>query len=293
MPVTFVIGRAGTGKTHRCFEQIVAAMRDDPLGPPIYWIVPRQATFNAERELTCQSGLNGFCRTSVVSFDQFRRDILADRGGSSIPEVTAVGRQLVLGHLLRTLEPQLQFFRASARRIGLAAQLDLAFAELERSGAGAERLDSLISDLDSRSNSDIDTAALLAKLRDFQLLYRAYDKFLGQERFDQHRRAEQVLELLEHCAFLASASFYVDGFSEFTENERRLLVGIGQRASRLEICLLMDPASRTLADPDRLPDELSLFHKTERLPLALLWIQRGGREDRAAGEAVTALSLRQ
>src|SRR5437773_2717739 len=80
----------------------------DPLGPPIYWIVPKQATFQAERELTCASGLDGFCRVRIASFEQLGEDILADCGGGAIPQVTAAGRQMVLGHLLRTHADNLQ-----------------------------------------------------------------------------------------------------------------------------------------------------------------------------------------
>src|SRR5690349_5756773 len=101
MAVTFVIGRAGSGKTYRQFRAIVDAMRADPLGPPIYWLVPKQATFTAERLLTCQSGLGAYCRTRVVSFEEFGRDVFEDCGGSSIPQLTPLGRRMIIGHLLR------------------------------------------------------------------------------------------------------------------------------------------------------------------------------------------------
>src|SRR5947207_2301295 len=98
MAARFVIGRAGSGKTHRCFTAIVDAMRREPLGPPIYWILPKQATFVAERQLTCASGLGGFCRARVCSFDQLGLDVIADCGGSAIPQVTDIGRRMILGH---------------------------------------------------------------------------------------------------------------------------------------------------------------------------------------------------
>src|SRR2546423_11922971 len=111
MPVTFIIGRAGTGKTTRCFQRTVQAMRADPLGPPILWIVPKQATFMAERELTCASGLGAFCRTRVVSFDQLAALVFEQCGGSAVPEVTPLGRQMILGHLLPKLQPKLGYFK--------------------------------------------------------------------------------------------------------------------------------------------------------------------------------------
>ena len=88
MSVRFVIGRAGTGKTRRCFDAIVEALRADPLGPPIYWILPKQATFMAERELTCASGLEGFCRARVISFETLGADVLANCGGDAVPQAS-------------------------------------------------------------------------------------------------------------------------------------------------------------------------------------------------------------
>ena len=108
--------------------------------PPIYWLLPRQATFSAERELTCGSGLPGFCRAHVVSFEQFGREIFDDCGGSCIPQVTPLGRQMVVGHLLRQLHPRLRFFASVARQPGLAGELDATLDELQRSGAAPRTL---------------------------------------------------------------------------------------------------------------------------------------------------------
>lgn len=69
MAVQFIIGRAGSGKSQYCFDRIVEAIRKDPLGPPIYWIVPRQATFIVERQLACSSGLHGYFRVRILDFD--------------------------------------------------------------------------------------------------------------------------------------------------------------------------------------------------------------------------------
>src|SRR5438552_3897700 len=123
MPVRFVIGRAGTGKTRWCFDEIVNTMRAQPLGPPIFWLLPRQATFSAERELTCNSGLAGFCRARVLSFEELGREILKECRDGALPEITPLGRQMLLGHLLRKHQKQLRFFTSVARQPGLAARL--------------------------------------------------------------------------------------------------------------------------------------------------------------------------
>src|SRR5688572_18387936 len=185
-------------------------LRADPLGPAVYWIVPKQATFMAERMLTCAVG--AFCRARVVSFEQLGREVFAFAGGNVIPEVTPLGRQMVIGHLLRQLKPQLKFFASSARQPGLAAELDNAFAEFERSGQTTEQLATLIDDLELAKPVDVDHLSLLAKLRDIRLVYAEYTKYLGQERLDQHQRLTHVLNCLDGCPPLRGATVYVDGF---------------------------------------------------------------------------------
>src|SRR5688572_6181333 len=261
MPVTFVIGRAGTGKSERIFRRIVDEVRARPLGPPIFLLVPKQATFVTERELTCELG--AFCRVRVVSFDLLGRQIAAECGGTAVPEVTDIGRQMILGHLLRRHQPRLGFFAGVARRPGLAAELDATFAEFERSGKTAADLSDWIDHLQHAGAAEAGGPSLTAKLRDLHLLYEAYTNYLGQERLDQHRRLQQVLERLDQCSLLRDAAVYVDGFTDFSDYERKVLAALGRACRSVEVALLIEPGSPTVRDPHHLPDELSLFHRTE------------------------------
>ncbi|HSZ56737.1 MAG TPA: PD-(D/E)XK nuclease family protein [Tepidisphaeraceae bacterium] len=263
MAVQFVFGRARSGKTQRCFRAIVEAMRENPLGPAIYWLLPPQATFDAERELTCASGLGAFSRAQVVSFEEFGREVFEDCGGSSIPEITPLGRQMIIGHLLRKNREQLKFYSRVARQPGLAAELDATFAEFERSGKTLADLDTAIADIAQTNAADLELAPLLDKLRDARLLYNAYSRYLGQDRLDQHRRLMQVESSLSRCSFLKGARIYVDGFLDFTENEKRILVGAAKAGADVEITLLMDPRSPIIDNPHGNPDEMGLFRRTE------------------------------
>src|SRR3954471_7123970 len=188
MAVRFIIGRAGTGKTRHCFDAIVADMRATPIdGPPIYWILPKQATFSAERELTTQSGLEAFTRARVLSFELLGEEVLGACGGAAVPEVSGIGRQMLLGFLLRDRQDDLKFFRGVARQPGLAARLDATFAEFERCGKDADSLAEFLRDLGD-VEEDVEQRLLRDKVSDFHLLFRAYREALGQERVDPHRR---------------------------------------------------------------------------------------------------------
>ncbi len=268
MAVRFIIGRAGTGKTRHCFDAIVADMRARPLdGPPIYWILPKQATFSAERELTTQSGLEAFTRARVLSFELLGEEVLAACGGAAVPEVSGIGRQMLLGFLLRDRQDDLKFFRGVARQPGLAARLDATFAEFERCGKDpaslAELIDQLVPGGAGASDGDIENSLLRDKLGDFHLLFKSYRDALGDERVDPHRRLEQVLTCIGDFPGLREATAYIDGFLEFTDRERRMIVALAKSTANVEITLPIDPRSRTIVDVHHLPEELSLFHRTE------------------------------
>ncbi|HEY7119268.1 MAG TPA: hypothetical protein VH475_21945, partial [Tepidisphaeraceae bacterium] len=264
MSVRMVIGRAGSGKTKRCFDAVVAALRADPLGPPIYWLVPRQATFMTQRMLTCQSGLGGFVRARVLSFDALGEQVLAECGGAAVPEVTPLGRRMILGHLLRRHQGELRFFAQAARHSGLAHKLDATFADFERNGRDAADLAALEADLTTIVERTGEQQALYDKVHDLRLIYDAYTAYLGQDRLDRHRRLEQVLSCISTSRQFQGARVYVDGFAAFTEYERQVLAHLGKVCDVVEVMLLMDPRSTLLDDPHRLPNEFEWFHAVEQ-----------------------------
>ena len=143
MPVRFVLGRAGSGKTEHCFRAIVDAMRDDPFGPPLDLAAAQAGDIRSRTRPHLPKRAGRFCRARVVSFEQFGRDISEDCGGTTIPEITPLGRQMIIGHLLRQNRTRLRFYSKVARQPGLALELDSTFAEFERAGKSCARAGSV------------------------------------------------------------------------------------------------------------------------------------------------------
>ena len=265
MGVQVFIGRAGSGKTFRCFRGIADELRERPLGPPVIWLLPKQATFQAEHQLTCAAGLPGYVRARVLSFEQLQQEVLQECGGAAVPEVTQLGRQMIIGHLLRRHEKELGFFSKVARHASLAAKLEATFTEFEQCGREPVELESVAADVAEHPDTSaaLDGDVLAAKLHDVQLIYRSYTAYIGQERLDPGRRMRQVIECIGASRLLRGATVYVDGFAEFTDFERRVLAKLAAVAARAEIMLLIDPASPVARDAAGAPHEMSLFHQVE------------------------------
>jgi ATP-dependent helicase/nuclease subunit B len=279
MPVQFVIGRAGSGKTAFCIERISQAIRAQPLGPPIYWLLPRQATFIAERELAATTELGGYFRARVLSFEDLGTEILGECGGIALPEVTSLGRRMILGHLLRQLQTELRFFRSVATQPGVAAELDGAFSELERAGHDAT---TIANELDQKPTSP----ALAAKLHDVSLIYSRYAQFLGKDRLDPNHRLSSALAAVAQCRSLKQADIYIDSFHEFTGSERKVIAALAKAAKSVTLTLTLDPESLIIANPHHNPDEMSLFHGCEETYRRLVF---SFSEERVALEPPVAL----
>ena len=262
----FILGRTGTGKTTQIVSQIAALCRADPLGPPIYWLLPKQATFQAERLLTCTLG--GFARVRVVDFGKVGQAVLDGCGDVGVPEVTPAGRRMVIGHLLRANRGRLKYYNTSALRPGLAAELDATFEEFDRAGLDADGLDAVLNGLDSDDDS------LRQKLADVHLLLTAYAAHIGQDRLDPQRRMDLVLDRVAGCPALAEATLFADDFYDFTGYERKLLSAVAAAVARTEIAVLLDPDDPAVSDPAVPPSELSVFHRTTRAYRSLLKAMR-------------------
>jgi ATP-dependent helicase/nuclease subunit B len=258
MAVRIVAGLAGSGKSARCFARIVSAMRAAPLGPPIYWVVPRQATFSAERWLTCGSGLSAFSRCRVVSFEQLANEVIAHAGGGQRAVIGKSGRRMILAHLLRERAEELKLFRSSARTPGLAGEILGFFDEVSRQGQ-----EGALAEFSEEAGED--GSPLGRKLGDLAVLRGAYRAFLGTGRFDKDTRMEFVLRRLGACPTFRGATFYVDGFLDLLDFERRMIVGLAGVAAEMEVTFCM-PSDSPLLEGRRIhefPAGDGVFNRVE------------------------------
>lgn len=235
MDIRFLLGPAGSGKTHRCLAEIREALRRDPDGAPLLLLAPKQSTFQLERQLLGAGvgGISGWTRLQILSFDRLARMVLAEEGPVEL--LDEEGRVMVLRALLRWNQAKLRIFRGSARMMGFARELSGTLREFQRHRIGPERLEGIAADVAQ------DQPTLADKLLDLALLARAYRDWL-----EQHRLLDADL-LPELAANSLRASkegpafggVWLDGFAEMTPQEIELLASVvgASRTTTLAFCL--------------------------------------------------------
>jgi ATP-dependent helicase/nuclease subunit B len=256
MAVTFVLGRAGAGKTRFCLDALTAELTDESGGPPLLLLVPEQATLQMERALARRSPRGGFSRAEVLSFTRLAERVFERAGrppGLLGPRARLLGLRCLAAHRPRLVRG----FGAAARTPGFFGALDRLINELIGGCVEPGML--------RQAAEGLTHAASRRRTLAVAQLYRAYLDWLGDERTDQAQRLAALRERLERAEWLHEARIWVDGFAGFDEQELETLVALGRIAQALTITMLVDPGHALEAPRAHRPAEhaLRFFRRTE------------------------------
>ncbi len=225
------IGPAGSGKTAAVMEEIRARVLAEE--PGAWLIVPEQYSHEAERELCRRCGDTVSRYAEVFSFSGLARRILSEQGGSALPTLDKGGRLLCMSLALSGVGERLRAYRAARRRPEFPALMLSAADELKSAGVSAERLEEAVADCDERLGD---------KLRDAALVLEAYDAVVSNGRADPADRLSLLAALLPGCLSPAR-QIYIDGFIDFTGQEREILHAMLRSGASVTVCLTLDSLS--------------------------------------------------
>lgn len=253
MAVSFILGRAGSGKTHYCVQAIVRALAE-PGGPPLLLLVPEQASLQMERTLAARSPTGGYSRAEVLSFSRLTRRVL-DATDASLSVIDARTRRAALRAVLARIDGGLPAFGPAAARPGFVRELDRIISELLREGITPAAL---------RQAADAAGAARTReRARQLADVLEAYESWLGPQRIDPSAQLAALRNCVERAAWLRGSALWVDGFAGFTGQELATLASLARLTAEMHVTLLLDPDSPTLDHTAGDDNPLALFSRTE------------------------------
>ena len=241
MSVRFILGPAGSGKTHRCLEALRALERRGRAG---ILLVPEQSTHSAERELLADPALPGLRHVQILSFTRLAFRLREEAGVPEPPRIGDAVRTMLLRSVLARLPDETLGPLAPLRtRQGFLEELGRFIGEVKAHGT----LDFL--DAVRRTGA--------GKLRALGAVLEAYDVARRDLGLVDPEAALHGLEPLVtgQAGRLRQTWIFVDGFLSWTRREREVLVALARSGAPTEIALCLEgegrapfvPAQRTLA----------------------------------------------
>ncbi|MBQ1614893.1 MAG: helicase-exonuclease AddAB subunit AddB, partial [Selenomonas sp.] len=232
----FIIGRAGTGKTHACLQAMQQEMTARPLGPALILLLPEHMTYKTERELATmmEKTGQGFFRAYVFGFRRFARQILLETGGD-LPRISDVGRRLLLQKLLlrHQKDKDLTVFARAARQRGFTETLSEAIKEIKSYRLSTDTL---------RQAADMvgtGQERLSGKVRELSTLADEFAAAMAGRKNDAEDLMNLLAEKIPEAQLLQGAEVWIDGFVFFNPQEMNVLAAILAAADKVHITLPM------------------------------------------------------
>ena len=221
-------GRAGTGKTGIVLEEL--RRRVEEKRPGGFLIVPEQYSHAAERELAMRCGDTAGLYAEVLSFTRLAHRVALETGDSARTYVDGGGRLLQLALALEQVGSQLRLYGSARSSPELMAMLLSALTELRQGCSDAGTL---------RAAAEQAQGQLADKLTDLALLREAMDAVEARTGADPASRLEVLSRQIPHSEMLRGAAVYLDGFTDFTAQERQVIRQL-QRVCSVTVCLSCD-----------------------------------------------------
>lgn len=232
-------------------QEIIDALETDPIGEPLFYIVPDQMSFASEYSLAADSGLQGLIRAQVTTFKRLAWRVLQETGGIAKEEISGFGYRMLIRSLLEENKDQFKLFKRAATKRGFTDQIEVLLKEFNRYCLDFETMSNIINDLENVQAPK----TLLDKSSDLVLMLELMEQKLGTSYID----GEGYLMLLAHkikdSSLLETTEIYIDGFTSFTTRELEIIQELMKKVKRITIALPMDSLTDAL-------DEQSLFYQT-------------------------------
>ena len=236
LSLRIISGRAGSGKTTMIHEEIVEDLQNNPLGPPIFIIVPDQMTFSTEYQLTNNYGIEGIMRAQVMTFKRLAWFILQEMGGIARERVDSAGYRMLIRRILDEHKEEFQLFRQAAGKRGFTKEIEKILKEFSQYNINAETIEPLIAELKAKNASE----TLLAKMIDLQIILQQLKERIGTDYVDGEGYFPLLLEHMPQVKSLRETHIYLDGFVSFTGQEFAILKQLLIYAQRVTIVFPFD-----------------------------------------------------
>lgn len=238
-------------------QRVKEEMAQDPLGKPIFYIVPEQMTFQQEYQLLQDETLKGSIRTQVVSFSRLAYRILQETGGITKQFIGSTGTQMVLKKIIEQRKEPFLMFQKAKDKLGFLQEIERLITEFKRHQITPEQLAEQL-------QFTQENVPLHQKLTDLYDIYAELTHYLKSKYIDGEDQLTLLIEKIKDSTLLENATIFIDGFHRFTPLELNIIRELLIHCNTVTITLTLDEANVT--EPI---DELDLFYQTKETFITL------------------------
>ncbi len=222
-----LLGPAGSGKSYRLREAFVEALRAGGAAETLLLVPTASYRDHTRNQVLREGGLRAFADASICTF----RDLLERLAPETAADRLSGARsELLIRRLLSELP--LPYLSAVREFPGFRASLAESLDEARRAGASPEMIE-----------AGLRAGTSSPRHQAFVQLYRAYTAAFEEAGADDRQRLSLALGKIAAGEFRLRA-LLLDGFADFTAEQRQLLEALLARTPAVQVALTLDPQRR-------------------------------------------------
>lgn len=232
MGIRFIFGRAGTGKSKFCLEQIKKKIENNARENKLILIVPEQYTFDTEKKFLDIVTEKGFLRGEVLSFKRMAHRVFEECGGRTDVKISDSGRNMLIYKLLRDKGDELQYFNRMTKEQGFSSVVSNIITEFKKYNISTEIL--------GVKEEEIHDEELKKKMSDLKIIYHDFNEILHKRFIDSDDELTLLAKKLTDCNIYDGSEIWLDEFTTFTPQQLEVIKILAKKAKTVNITLCSD-----------------------------------------------------
>jgi len=233
MSLRFIFGRAGSGKSKFCLENIKKSVLDNKDDKKIIYLVPEQFTFQADKNLVYTLGEKGIHKVQVLSFTRMAQVVLGEVGGITRLHMKSSGRNMLIYKILDEVKDKLKVFSRASKQQGFVDIMSDIISEFKRYNINPEELNIVLTQIN-------DNEVLKDKIQDISLVFQKFEEYLHKNYIDTEDELMLLVEKLKETSVYDGAEIWIDEFSTFTPLQYSVIEQLFLKCRRVNITLTTD-----------------------------------------------------
>ena len=224
MSLRLICGRAGTGKSEFCFNEISEKINNNN---KIYIITPEQYSYTAEKKLLNSIKTEAVFNAEVLTFNRMAYRVSNEVGDVTKKHLSKSGKAMMIYDIILQAKNNLKFLGKTSQNVEL---IDTQLTELKKHKITLEDLKNSLDIIEDRY--------LQEKLKDMINIYELYEQSLEENTYiDEEATLDILASQLEETNLFQDAIFYIDEFIGFTKQEYYIIEKLLKVASNITITI--------------------------------------------------------
>jgi len=233
MPLQFITGRSGSGKTHFCLNKMKELSEK---GTKTVLIVPEQLSLSAEHEaIEFLSYLDD--TKNVLSFNRLFHYLYNKYIRKQRVSISNIGKSMLLSKVIHSSRKDLAVYSATAKNFDLSGQFLSTISEFKRYGFSPEELEHEISSLDNNLTK--------MKMSDLTMIYKGFQEQLLKMGVDNDDNLTLLESIIPQCSEVSETAYFIDGFEGFTPQEISVIAALCKNSKHIYLTLTTDNKNKS------------------------------------------------